>query len=98
MHQNSVVQNDKKAEEVKDYIKNRIRVEIRDFSNLSFINPKDQHFVHNFLKNKSNADKNLVQFIIYCYIYLLKHHNVFYPWYAKSFFKKINFLRKQCMY
>lgn len=95
IHSNSVIQQEKQAEENKTVLKQKRIDEIESFSKMKFVKEIDQNFIKKFLYKKKSAGKGIKQYIS-CYIFLLKNHTKLYPWYSKSFVKKINFLRKQC--
>jgi glycosyltransferase involved in cell wall biosynthesis len=67
-----------------------------DFANASFLKADDRVFIQKLLDKKFPKKRGLVSFIS-CYRFLLKHHLHIYPWYKKSDFKKLNFIRKQCL-
>lgn len=95
VHANSVIQQEKQADENESVIRQKIRAEIETFSEMNFVQKEDQNFIRKFLYKKKSAQKGIKQYVS-CYVFLLQNHSKLYPWYAKPFIKKINFLRKQC--
>lgn len=96
VHNTSVIQQQKQIQESRAILRKKHNAEILAFINLNFIKTADKRFVERFLRKKTNAIQGGTAFFT-CFLFLLKHHATLYPWYAKSFIKKLNFLRKQCL-
>ncbi|MBB6611401.1 glycosyltransferase family 2 protein [Pontibacter sp. Tf4] len=95
IHTDSVMQQEKQQAETRLAQMERKQKVLRAFTEMAFVKPRDRQFVERFLLKKKSAGKGIIQYIN-CYLFLLQHHRALYPWYAKSFVKKLNFIRKQC--
>ena len=96
IHNESVVQKLNRHHDQKAIKGRKKYLLLLNFANASFLKPDDRLFIKEFLNKKFPVKRGFIS-LLSCYRFLLKHHSDIYPWYKKSHFKKLNFIRKQCL-
>lgn len=86
------------AVNTKDKISERLikkKKQIEGFCSAGFLNKEDKNFIKKWLKLMDTSTGGVKNRFV-CFFFLLKYHRQIYPWYRKSDFKKLNFIRKRC--
>lgn len=69
--------------------------QIQSFLKAAFVTPSDKKFIARLLAIKANVFKSPVSYMK-CFIFLSKNFGDIFPWYTKTYFSKLNFIRKRC--
>jgi glycosyltransferase involved in cell wall biosynthesis len=96
IHPASVIQTIGREEESRALKTEKNLNRLEAFSRFSYLEEWKRRFILKFIKKKSSAAAKMVKKLD-LFFFLWNHHHELYPWYAKSYFKKLNFLRKQCL-
>lgn len=96
IHDDSVIQKLLLKDKAKKNRASNVSGELLAFSEKCFVKDHDKVFIRKYFQKKSKSATGVIPSIGF-YIYLLKHHNKFYPSYSKTFIKKLNYIRKQCL-
>ncbi len=96
IHPESVIQTISRQKESR-----RLKIEknldrLEAFSRCSFLDDWKIRFILGFIRKKKGAATGMFGKAD-LFLFLLRHHRELYPWYSKSYMKKLNFLRKQCL-
>jgi glycosyltransferase involved in cell wall biosynthesis len=96
IHDSSVIQLFSANPDVKERQYQNKRKQLHLFGAAKFLRPVDKAFIQNLIQTRDSASNGFLSYLK-CFLFICQNHSDLYPWYKKSFAKKLNFLRKQCL-
>lgn len=96
IHSESVIQKIERSHDSRTLKTEKNLSRLEAFASYKYLEGWKKQFILKFISKKVNAVSSLIGKVS-LFTFLVSHHREIYPWYNKTYLKKLNFLRKQCL-